>query len=40
MDLIEALKDVKALCRGELPRDEIAQVTKALILLQDAVEYR
>ena len=40
MDLIEALKDVKGLCHGELPREEIAEVTKALILLQDSLENR
>ncbi len=40
MELIEALKDVKGLLHGVIPPEETAQVTRALILLQDAVENR
>lgn len=38
--LLEALKDTRGLCHDSLPSDERAALTKAMILLQDALESR
>jgi hypothetical protein len=40
MGLIEALKDVKGLCHGVIPAEETAAVTRAIILLQNAIQNR
>ena len=38
--LLEALKDTKGLCHDILPPEEIKQLTKAMILLEDALKNR
>lgn len=38
--LLEALKDTRGLCADTLPSEERAALTRAMILLQDALEQR
>ena len=37
-DLLEALKDVKGLCRGELQEDELRMLIEAHNVLEDALK--
>lgn len=39
-NLLDALQDTKGLCYNALPPEERAQITKAMILLQEALENR
>jgi hypothetical protein len=38
--LLEAIKDVRGLCRDSLTPEELSELTRAMILLQDALENR
>ena len=39
-ELLEALKDTRGLCYDTLPPEERKELTRAMILLQDALENR
>ncbi|MGA2540784.1 MAG: hypothetical protein ABSG78_04390 [Verrucomicrobiota bacterium] len=39
-ELLDALKDVKGLCRGDLPVDELRMLIEAVQVLEDSLQNR